>query len=100
MVHTNTYHGISTRLEGKHIIEEANLVIGTKQLNEHQDKMMLNLLRIAANISFIFFELIVSKKAKYKETNVLYIEDYDLIMFGKSTEEIIYELMEELKKTI
>ncbi len=100
MAHPNTHHGITTRLvEDKYFIEEANITIGAKQLNKHKDEKTIILLRIAANIVFRFFELIVSKSAKYKGVNVLYLAEYDLLMFGVSTENTIYKLMEEFKKT-
>jgi len=80
------------------IVEKAEINFGVKIQNELQDKQMLVLLRITANIIFRCFEIIVSEKKRLKGTSGLYLKNYRLFMMGKSTEKLIYELMEKFKK--
>ena len=98
IVHPNTYHGIYSELSVDSIVEKAEINFGVKIQNELQDKQMLVLLRITANIIFRCFEIIVSEKKRLKGTSGLYLKNYRLFMMGKSTEKLIYELMEKFKK--
>ena len=98
MVHPNTYHGIYSELIDEAIIGKFEINFGSKTQNEFQDKQMLLLLRISANIIFRCFEIIVTEKAQFKGTSGLYLKDFDLFMFGNSTEKLLSELMDEFKK--
>lgn len=98
MVHPNTFHGITSELIGETIVESGNLNLGFKPKNERQDKTMLLLLRIIANIIYKCFELILSKKANFKGVDGVYFEEFGLFSFGRSADKRIKEMLDELKK--
>lgn len=97
MVHPNTFHGITSELIGETIVESGNLNLGFKPKNEQQDKTMLLLLRIIANIIYKCFELILSKKANFKGVDGVYFEEFGLFSFGRSADKRIKEMLDELK---
>jgi hypothetical protein len=96
-VHPNTYHGIRSELIGNYIVEHGEVNLGFKPKNELQDKMMIKLLQIVANIVHRCFEIIVARKATFKGIDGLYFEECQYFAFGTSTESRIKELMQEFK---
>jgi len=96
-VHPNTYHGIISQRVGETIVETGELNLGAKENNEFQDRKILLLLRITANIIFKCFQLIISKKGSYKGIKGFYLKEFNMFAFGKETDELIEELIEELK---
>lgn len=97
-VHPNTYHGILSELIEDSIVEKGQVNLGFKHRDKFKDKQILLLLRISANIILKCFELIVTKKVKINNNEVLFLEGINKIMFAKDTCETINELFEELNK--
>lgn len=97
MVHPNTFHGIYSKLKDNLIEENGLINIGFKPQNENQDKKMLLLLKISANIIFRCLEIIVTKKASYKGLNILRLEKCDMFMLGTNTEILVNELIDRFK---
>lgn len=98
MVHPNTFHGIYSELKNNYVEENGLINIGFKPQNIKQDKTMLLLLRISANIIYRCFELIVTKKALYNGLSVLRLEKCEMLMIGLNTENLIEDLIEQFKK--
>lgn len=99
-VHINPIHGIYTYIKDKHLVEGGSVCIGEKEKDEKQDYMLIILTKLSYNIIYRFFELIFYQDAKYKGLDVKYNKESGLIKIAKKTEEIIDELLAELKKTV
>ena len=98
-VHVNPIHGIYyTHTKDKYMIEGGSICIGEKEKNEKQDYMLIILTKLSYNIIYRFFELIFYQDAKYEGMDVKYNKESGLIKIAKKTEEIIDELLAELKK--
>jgi len=98
-VHVNPRHGIYAYIKGEYLVEGGNICFGEKEKNEKQDYMLIILTRLSYNIIYRFFELIFYQDAKYEGMDVKYNKESGLIKIAKKTEEIIDELLAELKKT-
>jgi len=97
-VHVNPIHGIYyTYTKDKYLIEGGSICIGEKEKNEKQDYMLIILTKLSYNIIYRFFELIFYQDAKYKGSDIKYNKESGLVKIAKKTEEIIDELLTELK---
>jgi len=97
-VHVNPIHGIYyTYTKDKYLIEGGSICIGEKEKNEKQDYMLIILTKLSYNIIYRFFELIFYQDAKYKVSDIKYNKESGLVKIAKKTEEIIDELLTELK---
>lgn len=97
-VHVNPIHGIYyTYTKDKYLIEGGSICIGEKEKNEKQDYMLIILTKLSYNIIYRFFELIYYQDAKYKGSDIKYNKESGLVKIAKKTEEIIDELLTELK---
>ena len=99
-VHINPIHGIYTYIKDKHLVEGGSVCIGEKEKDEKQDYMLIILTKLSYNIIYRFFELIFYQDAKYKGLDVKYNKESGLIKIARKTEEIIDELLAELKKIV
>ncbi len=97
MVHPNTFHGMYSKLKDNLIEENGLINIGFKPQNESQDNKMLLLLKISANIIFRCLEIIVTKKASYKELSILRLEECNMFMLNTNTDNLINELIDKFK---
>lgn len=99
-VHINPRHGIYyTYIKDEYLVEGGSICIGEKEKNEKQDYMLIILTKLSYNIIYRFFELIFYQDAKYKGSDIKYNKESGLVKIAKKTEEIIDELLAELKKT-
>ena len=97
-VHINPRHGIYSYIKDEYLIEEGDICFGEKEKNEKQDYMLIILTKLSYNIIYRFFELIFYQDAKDKGMDVKYNKESGLIKIAKKTEDIIDELLAELKK--
>jgi hypothetical protein len=97
-VHVNPRHGIYAYIKDEYLVEEGDIRFGEKEKNEKQDYMLITLTKLSYNIIYRFFELIFYQDAKDKGMDVKYNKESGLIKIAKKTEEIIDELLAELKK--
>ena len=97
-VHVNPRHGIYAYIKDEYLVEEGDICFGEKEKNEKQDYMLIILTKLSYNIIYRFFELIFYQDAKDKGMDVKYNKESGLIKIAKKTEDIIDELLAELKK--